>query len=86
VVGGQHVGKTLPALHLAAALRDFGSAVRSVAFAAVAPSATMSFGFTASISPSSHWEQASISRCAGVLCRRRLPRGSHLKCFTALVT
>ena len=22
----------------------------------------------------------------GVLCRRRLPRASHLKCFTALVT
>src|ERR671931_684328 len=56
------------------------------ALAAVEPRHTMTCGFTAATSPCSHWWQASISRCAGVLWRRRLPRSSHLKCFTAFVT
>ena len=30
--------------------------------------------------------QARISIALGFACRRRLPRGVHLKCFTALVT
>ncbi len=33
-----------------------------------------------------HPRQASISSRFGFACSRRFPRGSHLKCFTALVT
>ena len=43
-------------------------------------------GRTAAISFSSQGQQAAISRELGFLCSRILPRGSHLKCFTALVT
>ena len=43
-------------------------------------------GFTTAISASSHGRQARISAALGFACRRRLPRGPHLKCFTALVT
>ena len=46
---------------------------------------TMSSGRTASISASSQGRQAAISSPLGVAWIRRLPRGVHLKCFTALV-
>jgi hypothetical protein len=52
---------------------------------AVAPSATMTRGVSALISAVSQTLQASIWRSCGRLCSRRLPRGSQLKCFTALV-
>ena len=54
--------------------------------AAVAPSATIAFGCTMSISLSSQCRQAAASRWAGVLWMRRLPRSSYLKCLTAFVT
>ena len=54
--------------------------------AAVAPRQTMTAGRTASISASSHGRQARISDARGFLWMRRLPRGSQLKCLTALVT
>ncbi len=54
--------------------------------AAVAPRQTTMRGRTAAISASSQGRQAAISREFGFLCSRILPRGSHLKCFTALVT
>ena len=37
-------------------------------------------------SASSQGRQAAISREFGFLWMRRLPRGSHLKCFTVFVT
>ena len=42
------------------------------AFAAVEPSATMTCGLTVAISRSSHWWQASTSRCAGRLVQAAL--------------
>src|SRR5205085_603298 len=54
--------------------------------AAVAPSATTIFGLTAAISASSHGKQAAISSELGFEWMRRVPRGTHLKCLTALVT
>ena len=48
--------------------------------------ATMSRGPTASISSSNHLRHILISLAFGRLCSRRLPRGSNLKCLTALVT
>ena len=56
------------------------------AWAAVAPRQTTIRGPTAEISASSHGRQAAISREFGFLWSRILPRGSHLKCFTAFVT
>ena len=53
---------------------------------AVAPRQTMIFGRTSSISMCNHGMHAAISEGIGRLCRRRLPRGSHLKCLTTLVT
>ena len=58
---------------------------RTSALAAVAPSATTSRGRTNATSRSSHQRHADTSSPFGFLCRRRLPRGSYLKCFTALV-
>ena len=60
--------------------------LRSRAFTAVEPIATMSPGCTTSISASSQGLQARISLIRGVTWMRRLPRGSNLKCLTALVT
>jgi len=57
----------------------------SNACAAVAPD-RQQLGATTSISASSHGRQALISLMVGFSWIRRLPRGSHLKCFTALVT
>jgi hypothetical protein len=45
----------------------------------------MTLGRTAAISESSQGRQAAISTALGFLWILRLPRGSHLKCFTALV-
>src|SRR6266511_5058 len=56
------------------------------AWAAVAPSATRTRGFTTSISASSHGRHARISSAPGRLWMRRFPRGVHLKCFPAFVT
>src|SRR5262249_2787835 len=56
------------------------------AWAAVAPRQTMSMGWTSAISVSSHGRQAAISAAFGLAWIRRLPRGSHLKCLTTLVT
>src|SRR5690606_28172790 len=53
---------------------------------AVAPSVTRTRGFTTASSALSHGLHASISRAFGGWWIRRLPRGSHLKCFTAFVT
>ncbi len=53
--------------------------------AAVPPSAITSFGATRRSSSPSHQWQASISLALGLMCNRRLPRGSNLKCLTALV-
>ena len=58
----------------------------SAACAAVPPRQTTTFGCTMRISASSQGRHAATSRGEGVLCRRRLPEGTHLKCFTALVT
>ena len=57
----------------------------STARAAVPPIATTSFGRNRTSSTSSQKRQAWISGASGVLWMRRLPRGSNLKCFTALV-
>ena len=46
----------------------------------------MTAGFTTAISASSHGRQAAISAAFGFAWIRRLPRGSHLKCLTTLVT
>ena len=46
----------------------------------------MSRGPVASISSNSHRRHILISLALGRLCSRRLPRGSNLKCLTALVT
>src|SRR5439155_13004256 len=56
------------------------------ACAAVEPRQTIARGLTARISASSHGRQALISTAFGFLWMRRLPRGSHLKCFTTFVT
>jgi hypothetical protein len=53
---------------------------------AVAPRATIIRGPTSSTSRSSHGAQALISATSGRSWMRRLPRGFHLKCLTALVT
>src|SRR5918996_5182472 len=58
----------------------------SSAWAAVAPSRTMTSGRTTSSSASSHGRHALISIEEGLLWMRRLPRGTHLKCLTTLVT
>jgi len=63
-----------------------GVARPSTACAAVAPMHTMTSGFNVAISASSHPWHAWISIKFGFWWRRRLPRGSHLKCFTAFVT
>ena len=60
--------------------------VPNKAWAAVAPRQTTICGPTAEISASSHGRQAAISREFGFLWSLILPRGSHLKCFTAFVT
>ena len=54
--------------------------------AAVAPSATISFGRTRRSSWRNHQRHASTSPASGFLCNRNFPRGSFLKCLTALVT
>ena len=54
-------------------------------FAAVAPSSTSTSGLTTRSSSSSHGRHAWISKRLGVLCSRRLPRSSNLKCFTTFV-
>ena len=54
--------------------------------AAVAPSATVTSGRISSRSCSIHQRQASISPAPGLLWIRFLPRGTNLKCLTALVT
>ena len=53
--------------------------------AAQAPGAITASGWIRAISPSSQCAHAAASCCDGVLCIRRLPRGSYLKCLTALV-
>ena len=53
--------------------------------AAVAPKQTIVRGLMTRISASSHGLQAFISRALGLAWSRRVPRGAHLKCFTALV-
>ena len=55
-------------------------------WAAVAPIATTSCGLIAASSRSYHCRHALISGVAGFWCRRIFPRGTNLKCFTALVT
>ena len=55
-------------------------------WSAVAPRQTITLGRMAAISASSQGRQAMISTAFGFLWMRRLPRGSHLKCFTAFVT
>ena len=55
------------------------------ACAGTAPRHTSTRGLTTASSASSHGRQAAISPADGFLCLRRLPCGSHLKCFTALV-
>ena len=57
----------------------------SSACAAVAPRQTITRGLANAISVSSHGRQAAISAPFGLAWMRRLPRGSHLKCFTTLV-
>jgi len=81
------------ALGATAAQALFGRAFRvtrkarpNSACAAVAPSATIRSGFTAAISASSQGKQAVISIEPGLLWIRLVPRGTHLKCLTALVT
>jgi hypothetical protein len=54
--------------------------------AAVAPSATSTRGSSTESSASSHGRQAASSSAFGFWWMRRLPRPSHLKCLTALVT
>src|SRR5436190_23762916 len=56
------------------------------ACAAVDPKQTIARGLITWISASSHGRQALISAAFGFLWMRRLPRGSHLKCLTTLVT
>ena len=70
---------------LAALLRHL-EGFPSSACAAVAPRQTSTRGLTSAISVSSHGRQAAISPAFGFVWIRRLPRGSHLKCFTTLVT
>ena len=53
---------------------------------AVAPISTITLGARTAISWSSQGLQARVSATFGVAWMRRLPRGFHLKCFTALVT
>ena len=57
----------------------------SSACAAVAPRHRITRGLVNAISVSSHGRQAAISAPFGLAWMRRLPRGSHLKCFTTLV-
>ena len=63
-----------------------GTALPSSDCAAVAPSATTRSGLISASSLSSHQRQAWISPAFGFEWMRRLPRGSNLKCLTALVT
>jgi len=60
----------------------------SSACAAVAPSATITRGFTSRISHSSHGRHARTSAAVGFLCSRRRVSScrTNLKCLTALVT
>src|SRR5687768_18125226 len=58
----------------------------SIDCAAVAPRHTTTAGLMERSSASSHGRHAFTSDARGFLWMRRLPRGSHLKCFTALVT
>ena len=67
-------------------LRVTRKSLPSRACAAVAPRHTIALGFTTAISESSHGRQAVISRKLGLAWILRFPRGSHLKCFTTLVT
>ena len=48
--------------------------------------ATTTLGFSTSISVRSHRRQTLISPAVGRLCSLSFPRGSNLKCLTALVT
>ena len=57
----------------------------SSACAAVAPRQTITRGLVNAISVSSQGRHAAISAPFGLAWMRRLPRGSHLKCFTTLV-
>lgn len=54
-------------------------------WAAVAPRSTTRRGCTVSSSAMSHGLQARTWTWLGLEWRRRLPRRSHRKCFTALV-
>src|SRR5438128_3446121 len=63
--------------------RNFGPIT---ACAAVDPRQMMTRGLMRSISAFIHGPQALISVAFGFLWMRRLPRGSHLKCLTTLVT
>src|ERR1043166_5531854 len=63
--------------------RNFGPIT---ACAAVEPRQTIAFGLTTEISEWSQGRHAAISTAFGFLWMRRLPRGSHLKCFTTFVT
>src|SRR5581483_1139425 len=54
--------------------------------AAVAPRSTRTSGCTSDSSDSSHGAHALTSSRVGFWWMRRLPRGVHLKCFTAFVT
>ena len=63
-----------------------GTALPSSDCAAVAPSATARSGLISANSLSSHQRQAWTSPAFGFEWMRRLPRGSNLKCLTALVT
>ena len=56
------------------------------ACAAVAPRQTRTFGLIRASSASSQGRQAPISTELGFWWMRFLPRGSHLKCLTTLVT
>ncbi|SPE55271.1 hypothetical protein SBV1_2120009 [Verrucomicrobia bacterium] len=58
----------------------------SSACAAVAPRQTSTSGFTVPSSASSHGRHAATSLAFGFLWICCCPLGSHLKCFTALVT
>ena len=58
----------------------------SNAWAAVAPRQTRTSGLTSASSCSSQGRHARISIELGLLWIRRLPRGTHLKCLTTLVT
>jgi len=66
--------------------RPPGEILPNTLCAAVAPIATTSTGSSAARSRSYHGRHALISGVVGFWCRRILPRGTNLKCLTALVT